>query len=127
MKKFIISLIMLAASAAVFAEVRSMKYVYNGEKCTVWFTDSRHEYFDLAEIADYATPYQFDRNYDYELLSCDTFTVENGLFVKLLQDLCRKYNYITAIVDSDESWVCEAFMLNTREEICIREWRATAK
>lgn len=127
MRKVIIMLVMLVASAAMFAEVKSMKYVYNGDKCTVWFTDSRHEYFDLAEIADYATPYQFDRNYEYELLGCDTFTIENGLFVKLLQDLCRKYNYITSIADNDDSCVYEAFVLNTREEICIREWRATAK
>lgn len=128
MKKFII-ITMLVASAAMFAEVKRMPYSWNGNKCNAWFKSDRNEYFDLSEIADYdSTAYIFDKDYEYELVDCYTAYLYDDVLAKLLQDLLLKYNYVTFTLDREDIDFCiETFMLNSRNEVCTRLWRITAK
>lgn len=123
MKKFIISLIMLAASAAVFAEIKHLDFNWEGEKYTAYFNDSRTKYFTLSEIADYATTYLLDSNYDYEQLDCLTAELYENVYSKLLQDLLLKYNYVS--YEFEDNMCIEIFMLNAYDDICVRIWKLT--
>lgn len=129
MRKVIIMLIMLVASAAMFAEFKSMKYSYMGYTTVAYFNDKRTDYFSLAEIADYETPYLVDYSYEFELLDTDSGNLYEQLLHKLPQDICSKYNYVLLTgedLDEDDILV-EVFLLNSRDDICARLWRATAK